>query len=397
MMRVRNALLKRLLVMALIACAAAGCSKKEQNTKNSEIKPVIAGKVKIMDIPVFFSATGTVVPVHDVVISAEVSGKILEKPVEEGDNISKGDVIFKIDPADFQSRVEQAQAVMKQALSLQSQALRNVETNQPLLEKRIIAPDQYANLLNRKEEADGKVEQATAALKISKKALANTSISSTMESGVIVELYCEEGEYATAGMKVARIVDLSQVYVELQVPEGRIRHVSKGEQTAFKVSAYDQEFIGRVHSIVPFADIRSRTFKVKIFCQNPDNKLKAGMFAVARMKNGIREKALALPVTAVKTIGAKHWVYQVMELEEYNKKHTDKPVKVDYNLTDQKIFIAVEHPVKLGASYHEMVEILSGVENDMVVVVTGTNVISDKDILGIEDRSQPVQETKPEQ
>jgi len=387
----RNSLIVRLLAITIISFVSAGCSKKEQTVKQIEIKPVAAGLVQIMDIPVYFSVTGTIVPVHDVIISTEVSGKILEKLVDEGDTVVKGTVIARIDPRDFKSRVEQAQAVLKQALALQSQAQRDVESNKPLLEKKIIAPDQFANLLNRQEEAEGRVEQARAALDIARKALENTNIVSPLEQGVVVDIESEKGEYTVAGSPIARVVDLSRVYVEVQVPEGRIPSVKKGREVKFRVSAYDQDFTGTVHSIVPFADRASRTFKVKIICPNPDLKLKAGMFAVAEMKAETRRNALTVPVTAVKTVGAKSWIYEVMAPKKFNAQNTENQIELNQNSKDDNIFIAVERPVVLGVSHQERVEIVSGAEQDMVVVIKGADTISSGDILGVENISQLVE------
>ena len=366
-------------IVVTVACIVSlvGCSGK--NTKKApkvEAKAVQLGRVERQKIQTFLTVTGTVVPVEDVVISPEVSGAIIKKSVDEGDAVTRGDTIAVIDREEFLSRAKQAEATLKQEEVLMAQAERDVKTREPLYKKNVITKDDFANLLSRKQEMDARVERAKAALKSVRIALENTIIACPLDTGIVVETHFDAGEYVIVGQPIARVINLADVYVELQVPEGRINEVALGEEVKFRVSSYGEPFTGKIHAIVPYADTLSRTFKVRVLCHNQDYRLKAGMFAVAEIPGKIKNNAIVVPTAAVKTIGNQHIIYQAMDSAEYRESTGDTESAAGNN---PGTLIAKEHKVKIGISFEGKIEIISEIESDMRIVTVGAQSLSDGD------------------
>jgi RND family efflux transporter MFP subunit len=376
---------KRIRVAAIALClavAAAGCSKdKDPNTSPEKPpKPVQVGTVGVGTITRVLTVPGSVMPVRDVWVSAEVGGRIIKKHVVEGQRVhvepnvaadqQTANLIATIDPGDYQRLVNQAQAALqvaeaglKQSTATQKRLADDIERKRPLHDQKIISDNAWDDLVTNKEETDAQValykariEEAKQALDIATSNLAKTDVRSPLDDGLVADVAFDEGQFVTAGQQLARVVNLDAMWLDMQVGESRLGEVSEGREVTFTVPTYSGEtFRGTISSISPAGDPASRSFLVRASVENTDHRLKAGMFAVATIPVNHREGVTVVPKSAVRQEGKFRYVFVV------------DGTKVARRL------------VTLGLESGDSVEVVEGIRPGVEIVTVGVETLNDGD------------------
>jgi membrane fusion protein, copper/silver efflux system len=125
-------------------------------------------------------------------------------------------------------------------------------------------------------------------------------------SGVIAELGVREGSTVTPGMTLFRLVDLSTVWVNAEVPEAQASWVTPGASVEARVQAYPgRAFEGRVGAILPEVSAATRTVRTRIEVPNPDAILKPGMYATISFRQGKKAQSVLVPSEAVIRTGTR--------------------------------------------------------------------------------------------
>jgi len=125
-------------------------------------------------------------------------------------------------------------------------------------------------------------------------------------SGVIAELGVREGSTVTPGMTLFRLVDLSTVWVNAEVPEAQTSWVTPGASVEARVQAYPgRAFEGRVGAILPEVSAATRTVRTRIEVPNPDAILKPGMYATISFRQGRKAQSVLVPSEAVIRTGTR--------------------------------------------------------------------------------------------
>ena len=258
------------------------------SSDNSE--KVAAEKVSKRDIVEKVSASGKIYPVTEVKISPDVSGEIVELPIEEGDSVVQGQLLAKIKPDIYIAQVDRSVASVNNAkaneLNAESQLTQIVvqfeksekdyKRNKDLFDKKVISQsefDQYdANYKSAKANKDGTqqavdaakfmVNSAQASLKEANDQLNKTSIYAPM-SGIVTGLNVEKGERVVgtsqmAGTEIMRVANLFAMEARVDVSENDVLKVSVGDTTEIEVDAYpDKVFKGVVYQVANSANSSS--------------------------------------------------------------------------------------------------------------------------------------------
>jgi Cu(I)/Ag(I) efflux system membrane fusion protein len=128
-------------------------------------------------------------------------------------------------------------------------------------------------------------------------------------SGVIAEMNIREGETVTAGQTLYRIVDLSTVWVNAEVPEAQASWVASGAHVEARVPAYPgATFMGRVSVLLPEINAATRTVRVRIELDNRSGQLMPGMFATLAFHRDAQRRQVVVPSEAVIRTGARNVV-----------------------------------------------------------------------------------------
>ena len=310
------------------------------------------------------SSTGTLSAVVTVLVGSQVSGQIVELPADFNSRVQAGQVIARIDPATFESRVRQAEAELavtlanvvqrRAALDRATADLRNsdaqvayartrvaeakneLQRKQSLLQREFASQAQVdtartgreaavaafnaalANVEARRAQvamaeadiltADAQVMQREASLSNAQVDLDRTFIRSPVD-GVVIERKVDIGQTVAASLQAPDLFtiaqDLRDMQVEVSVDESDIGQVSEGLKAKFDVYAFPgEEFEGKVKQVRLAPDVVQNvvTYKVIVAAQNPDQRLLPGMTANVEIIAGESDGALRIPNAALRFV-----------------------------------------------------------------------------------------------
>jgi RND family efflux transporter MFP subunit len=255
--------------------------------------PVMTAEPKVIDAAV--SASGSLSSRNTSVLSSKVMGRVVYLGVSEGDHVSEGKLLVKIESGEIAAQAYQAQAAYNNA-KLQEERIRRL----------------YAENASTRMEMDQAtlgLETAEAGLKAAKAMESYTTIMAPI-AGQIVEKRINLGEMALPGQPLLRIEDNRNLRLEVTVKEQDILAIQPGRSVKVQIDAMPGKGIaGRVSRVVPASDIRTHSFIVKIDIPAAPG-LITGMYGKATFSTGTRE-AFVVPRSAVVEMSGITGVYIV--------------------------------------------------------------------------------------
>jgi RND family efflux transporter MFP subunit len=267
--------------------------------------------VEARPLAVTLPLSGSLTPLAQATVRSKVSGVVKQTTVQEGMNVSAGQVIARLDDSEARARVAQQQAALNDAAARLALAKKNQANSAALLKQNYIAQNAYDTTSNSVDLAQAAVDSARAQLELARIALNDTTIHAPL-SGVVSKRHAQAGEKLSPDSPVFSIVDLRQLTLDAQVPASDIPRVKVGQEVQFRVDGFgDRNFAGKVLRINPAAEAGSRAMLVYIGVDNPDGALRAGMFAKGAVTT---EKSAAhplLPLGAVQKEKGQDVVYRV--------------------------------------------------------------------------------------
>lgn len=297
--------MRGLSVLLISAFMFLGCGKDAPKgpPRPEGPRPVKVFTVKRQKVLKVVDFTATLEPRQEALIVPKVSGLIERMYVQEGDWVSKGQVLAEIEKADYELALRQASASLKEAEVSYEQARRDYERYKELLESRVISQREFEGVKVQYELASVRLERARAAYEEARKAFEETTVRAPF-SGVVTQRLKAEGERVRSGLPgqegaLLRLQDISTIRATGYLPQSEIGRVKVGMEAEIEVDAFaDRTFKGRVVLVNPMVDPQSRSFMVKVEVSNPQGLLKGGMFAKVRVLLG-EEESLVIPREAV--------------------------------------------------------------------------------------------------
>jgi membrane fusion protein, multidrug efflux system len=274
--------------------------------------------------------TGTLRPFGEALVKAKSAGELQQLAVREGQSVTKGQVLGRIDPTEAQARVAERQADLEGARSQLQLADKNRTTQKALLERNFISKNAFDSTESSYEVAIAKVKAAEATLAVSQKALQDTLLVAPID-GIVAQRHAEPGERVAVDGRVLTIVDLSRLEMSAPVPAADIAAVKVGQEVTFAVEGHNgRTFTGRVERINPMASSGSRSIDIYVVIDNGDRVLRGGLFAQGTLILDRLPAAVVVPLSAVREEGANRYMYAVEQ-----GKLVRKPVKLGATLRDQ--------------------------------------------------------------
>src|SRR6266850_1520496 len=406
--------LKLTLLVLLLAAAGAGltaCSRsKGQDNAGASASPTPAAiqisttSAVMRQLPRFFEANGSLAPNQQADVAAETSGKVAAVGVDMGSTVRRGQMIIKLDDADFRIKVQQAQAQLDQAKATLRQneakiglrpgqkfnpenvpevaaarsALELADKNLRRYEKLVETGDisrsaydqqksqrdqlaeQYQAVIHQAQQnyaavanAQAAVDAAATQLALAKRNLGYTVVVSPMP-GYVSDRPADIGEYVSPQQKVATVVNMNPLRVRIDIPEQAIPQIHTGESVSVSVAAYpDRSFAGHVARVSPNVTTASRTLTVEAAVENPKAELKPGQFATVRILLPQSAPAVLVPQRALRTISGSIYVFVI------------------------KNGHAEQRLVQSGQTEGDLVELKSGVAADELVATSNVDQLSD--------------------
>lgn len=305
----------------LVGFAAAAVSSAILIARPREPGPAyITAAVTTGDVTSTIETTGTVEPVVQVQVGAQISGRIERVEVDFNDKVTKGQLLAKIEARPFAAQVAQAKAALVSARA----ELRRAEADQTLNEKRRARAERLAaQAMNARadvDEAEGAyqaavaqvgvaralVDQRRAALTTAQEQLAYTDIVAPID-GTVISRSIDPGQTVASSFSSPELfvlgADLSTMQVMAQVDEADVGRVHEGAHADIHVDAHPQEsFAGVVRQVRVQASTASGvvTYPAVITVANPDDKLRPGMTATARIIAAQHRQVLRVPKAALR-------------------------------------------------------------------------------------------------
>ena len=373
-------------------------------------------KVKRGRLVHLVSGTGKIQPELAVRISANVSARIIKLHINEGDFVSKGQILVELDRTRYEASVVQAKASLSSSQATSRQQLASMEQSSSEYNRKKKLYDQglasQGDLENsgtlfeiakaRYQASKDQVIQSEAYLEQAKDDLSKTIISSPI-NGVVTKLNKEQGEIALGSQfqeDVLMVVsDLSEMEAVVEIDENDVVNITIGDSAKIMIDAFpDTVFVGKISEIAHSAKSRGLgtqeeviNFEVKVTVINKINNVRPGMSANVDIIADTREQAIKIPIqaVAVRTVSE---VKRALETKDGRRprrrsnSNDGDSLKTDSEKTDeddlQEIVFVVEdkvakiRPVKTGIIGEKDIEILDGLKEAETVVIGSYRVLS---------------------
>ena len=343
-----------LAVVVSVSAGAAACTSKTsaEEAKAAVVEPLTVETVTLESRPIdrFIRVTGSLLADEQAEVSAESGGRVVATPIERGSRVETGAVLVRVSPAEAAAQLQEAEANAAQIearLGLQpgvnfdpmivpdvmnakaSLDLAEAEFTRmrSLLDQKVVsqsefdqrrtqveaARQQYQVAQNSAQQSYRSLQGARARLTLAAKTVADTSVKAPF-AGIVAERLVSVGDYVTRGTKVATVVKIDPLRVELTIPEQAVSLVSVGQPVKLTVDAYPGEvFDAKVRFVSPSVRADQRAMTIEAIAPNPSGRLKPGLFTTASIQQPQSAPALLAPVTAVETISGTSRVYVIKD------------------------------------------------------------------------------------
>jgi RND family efflux transporter MFP subunit len=334
---------------ALAALLSAACSSQGASAAAPpEPAPVAirVAQVESRSIDRFLRVTGSLAADEQAGVAAEIGGRVIGTPVERGTRVAAGAVLIRISGTEADASLREADANAAQlearvglvagqpfdpvrvpdvlnAKAALDWAEADFNRIKALVDQKVVsqseyeqklthvqaARQQYQAALNGAQQSFRSLQAARARVDLARKSSADTVVRAPF-SGIVAERFVSTGDYVTRGMKVATVVRIDPVRVELTVPEQYLSLVTAGQAVRLSVDAYPGEvFTAKVRFVSPALKANQRALTVEAVAQNTDNRLKPGLFVTAFLQQSAPAPAMLVPASAVETAAGTSRVY----------------------------------------------------------------------------------------
>jgi multidrug efflux system membrane fusion protein len=287
-------------------------------TKGPAAVPVNVAAAQQQTVPVVITGIGNVEAFSTVSIKARVDGQIVEVKFREGQPVTKGEVLFRIDPRPYQAALRQAEANALRDKAARDQALSQAKRYQELLDKNFISKEAYAQIRTNAETAEATAKASQAALENARLNIEYCTISSPLD-GYVGKVLLQAGNLVKAN-DVSSLVVINQVrpiYVNFSVPEQNLPEVRKymGMGTLnVEVVPPDPSaprVVGQLIFIDNAVDPTTGTIKLRAQFENREAALWPGQFVNVSLRLYEQVDAITIPSTAVQTGPDGQYVYVI--------------------------------------------------------------------------------------
>ncbi|HEX8409635.1 MAG TPA: efflux RND transporter periplasmic adaptor subunit [Thermoanaerobaculia bacterium] len=377
-----------LLLLLIGACGGDSQSAVAQEGKRDQApKRVRTARVVERQLGQSVIVNGTLDAYERATVGTKVAGRVQSLAVDLGSHVRRGQLIARIDPTDYNIRLQQAEAGLAQARvrlglpaaggsdavdpsdtppvrearAVLEEARATRERYSALLKDGVISKADFDQVQSQSRVAESRYQesleeirnrqavatQRRAEVALARQQLADTAVVAAFD-GVIQQRIASLGEFLSAGAPVAEIVRVDPLRFRAEVPEREAASIRVGQSVQLAVDGAPGQYTGRVTRISPTIAERTRVLQMEADIPN-NGTLRAGSFARATIVTNTTSSSLAIPKEALVTFAG-----------------IEKVVVVDKGKTKEK-------PVTTGRRTGDWIEVLSGVETGDEVVLNPVN------------------------
>ena len=261
------------------------------------------------DIRFAVSAAGDIGPAEQVSVRPEVNGKIDQLPVDIGDAVKEGQVLFTLDDRDLQIERESQETEIERAKLQLDQAERNFKRSQQLYAEKLISQELYEDTKTQYELSKNALERADKNLAAVKDRLRKTRIVAPFDCTVLTrpvsvgQAVSGSGGF-NSGTEVLTIANLNEMVINAHINQADVTRLKPGQEVEVQVEAVPGlKVIGKVERVAPQATIKNniKGFAARILLKDVDKRIRPGMTANIKIPVASADNVLAVPLAAVFT------------------------------------------------------------------------------------------------
>ena len=342
-----------LLALAALSSSCSGdnsAAATADATSATEASAIAVATATAVEQPItrFVEVTGTLTAEEQAEVAAEVSGRVVATPVERGSRVSEGSELVRITDVEVRAQAQEAEANTGQiearlgltdgarfeidrvpevanAKAAYDLAQADFDRAQMLLDRKLLpqadfdrnrtqreaARRQYDIARNSAEQQYQSLLAARARLTLAQKALTDTVVRAPFD-GLIEQRLVSVGDYVTRGTKVASVIRINPLRVELTVPGQYLSEVAAGRAVTLEVDAFrGRTFTGRIRYVSPVLRTDTRALVVEAVVPNDSGQLKPGLFATAKIEQASETPAVLVPASALINVTGAARVYLI--------------------------------------------------------------------------------------
>jgi multidrug efflux system membrane fusion protein len=314
--RLGSAILALAIAVAL-AALAGGCGENKNQRAGAPAVPVLAADAVVADVPVTLKAIGAVEALNAVAVAARVTGQLLEVGFNEGQDVRKGALLFRIDPAPYKAALDQAQANLERDQARLASTEGDAVRYTALFEKGLVTHEEFDGIAATAAAAKATARADQAAVEAARLNLDYCDVRSPI-SGRTGRLLVKPGNMVTAtGSTLVTVNQLVPIGVSFSLPEQRLSEIRRysGEGTlavrASLTSSPATGYDGRLTFIDNAIDRETGTILLKATFPNEDQALWPGQFVEVDLTLTTLTGAVVIPVAAVQSSQQGDGVYVV--------------------------------------------------------------------------------------
>lgn len=282
--------------------------------------------------------------------------------LQVGDRVGQGEILAHVRESEYSDKVNSAKAQVDQAQANYEKAKLDFDRAVNLFKTDSYTKAQYDAAKAAFDSSAASVESAIANWQQAKTALTDCSIQSPL-SGWVLSRNIEVGALVGTGTQAFVLADTHLVKAVFGVPDTRVSSVKLGAPQTITTTSMPDEFHGRITSVSPSADPKSRVFSVEVTIPNSDDRLKPGMIATLTLGTGNQEPlTTVVPLSAVVRSTQHADGFSVFVVADQGGKS-----------------IARERSVEIGETQGNLISVTRGLKPGEPVIVTGDTLVKDGD------------------
>lgn len=320
-MTLRRSLAWAAAALVLLALVLAGARLLNKGPKAQadapsttlELAPTDLVMAQALEMELGLPVSGTLKAVNSAVVKARVAGELQGLTVREGDAVKAGQVLGRIDPTEYQARLQQAQQQADAARAQLDIAQRQYDNNKALVEQNFISRTALDTSLANLQAAQATHRAALAAADVARKAVDDTVLRAPL-AGLVSQRLAQPGERLPVDARVLEIVDLSRLELEASVGAAESLQLKIGQRAQLRLEGSTAPVQATLVRINPSAQAASRSVLAYLAIDSAQAKLplRQGLFAQGLLGTG-RQAVVAVPLSAVRVDKAQPYVQLLVD------------------------------------------------------------------------------------
>jgi RND family efflux transporter MFP subunit len=313
--------------------------------KSTSLPLVATYEVTPQEFNHFTSFQGTVKTMKNINVYPEIPGQLLEVMVVEGQKVEKDQVLARIDDGGLVAQLAQAKSQLLLAETVFNRQER-------LWSQNIGSEIQFLQAKTQFESA----EKAVDALSLQ----AEKSVVRAPFDGTVDQIFKEPGTIVAPGMgsELFRVVNIDEVYVEVDVPETHITSISEGSKVRVNLSAIGEEIDARISRVSKVINPSNRSFSVEVPLENKSGFIRPNLMASVAINDYSNKSAIMVPQSVVsENAEGKQYCFALEKSAEG--------------------YVAKRLIIETGKTSEDFIEVLEGIENGALLITEGAKKVSD--------------------